>query len=144
MYLTSLIVAVGWATSLAALLIQNDLYFCISVLLYQNMAFCCLHTLPIVISLTTLFSLSRSAAICSAPCTFCTFLLSPVLFCPSYFGFPRLLATSILPCTSRLANSTPTAFLPSLQSFCSSLASAHSVSAVRFSSPFSSFLVTLN
>ena len=55
-----------------------------------------------------------------------------------------ILATSILPCTSRLANSTSTAFLPSLQSFCFSLASAHSVSAVRFSSPFSSFLVTLN
>ena len=55
------------------------------------------------------------------------------------WGFRHLLAKSVLPCTSPLANSTPTAFLPNLQSFCTFLASAHSVSVVPFSSPFSPF-----
>ena len=106
----------------------------------------CLHSLPTAISLTTLISLSRSFAISSATMNlFCTFLLSPVLFCPPYIGFPHLLARSILPCTSPLADITPTTFLPSLQSFCSLslLANAHSVSAVRCSSPYSIFSVDI-
>ena len=79
------------------------------------------------------------------------FFFASLLFAPHhelyivYFYhlcFYHLCASSILPCTPRLADSTPIAFLPSLQSFCSLLASAHSVSVDRFSSPFFFFLVT--